>query len=183
MSESRESAPGHPDAVEIPVVARRRTRVPRKLPFDAIKDDARRSISVRVNTSDYGRLKAAARRLGVRESDVFRHLLRIGLARLLRVLAMDVSPEERYRLLICVAAEFGEDFGMTARDCVSVLDAHGSLALDDGDLELIGLAATHPLQASVLLDRLAGTTSDPANLNQRLGTYLAAKHCANIPQS
>ena len=47
-----------------------------------VHDNAKRSISLRIHTTDYGKIRLIARRLRVRDSDVFRFLLRVALARL-----------------------------------------------------------------------------------------------------
>ena len=154
---------------------------PRKLrqaPDQDVRDDARRSISVRVNPSDYGRLKMVAKQLGVRESDVFRHLLRLGLRRLIRVLDGEVSESERFRLLVSMVGEFSEDFALTPRECLMVLNLRSSkpLQIDEADLELIGLSITHRRHAQSLLTGILGRPVDDKNLTQCLGDYLAAKH-------
>ena len=158
-------------------------RPPRRPMVDEIQDDARRSISVRINTSDYGRLKAIARRLSVRESDVFRHLVRLGVGRLMRALESNAPSRERYRLLISMAGELGEDFGLTVPDCAALLSTRASprLTLDAADVELIALVATHPLHACAVLASLVHEPVDEASLVARLGVYLDEKHSLTAP--
>jgi len=153
-------------------------RPSRRPVFDEIQDDARRSISVRINTSDYGRLKAIARRLSVRESDVFRHLVRLGITRLMRALDSEAPSRERYRLLVSLAGELGEDFGLTVPDCAALLSTRASprLALDAADVDLIALVATHPLHACAVLSSLVDEPVDESTLVARLGLYLDQKH-------
>ena len=153
-------------------------RPPRRPMVDDIQDDARRSISVRINTSDYGRLKAIARRLSVRESDVFRHLVRLGVGRLMRALDSNAPSRERYRLLVSLAGELGEDFGLTVADCAALLSTRASprLSLDAADVELIGMVAAHPQHACTVLASLTREPVDEANLVAKLGRYLDHKH-------
>ena len=168
---------GRPASAEAPL-KRVKPRKLRRPVNEDVRDDARRSISVRVNTSDYGRLKMAAKQLGVRESDVFRHLLRLGLRRLIRVLDGDVSESERFRLLVSMVGEFSEDFGLTPRECLMLLNMRSSkpLQIDEADLELIGLSITHRRHAQSLLAGILGHPVDDKNLTQSLGDYLASKH-------
>ena len=153
-------------------------RPPARPVVDEIQDDARRSVSVRINTSDYGRLKAIAGRLGVRESDVFRHLVRIGIARLMRVLYSNEPQSSRYRLLVSLARELGEDFGLSVQECVALLRQPSvpGLMLDDNDLHLVALSASHPQQACAVLTAELGEIVEPAALVARLGRYLEEKH-------
>lgn len=153
-------------------------RPPARPLVDEIQDDARRSVSVRINTSDYGRLKAIASRLGVRESDVFRHLVRIGIARLMRVLYDSEPKSARYRLLVSLAGELGEDFGLSVQECMALLrhPAVPGLTLDDNDLHLVALSASHPQQACALLTAKLGEDVKPAGLVSRLGRFLEEKY-------
>lgn len=146
--------------------------------IDDIQDDARRSVSVRINTSDYGRLKAIAGRLGVRESDVFRHLVRTGIGRLMRVLFGNEPRSGRYRLLVSLVAELGEDFALSAAECAALLESSSAapLALDEDDIQLIAMSASHPQQACSLLASRLNEPIESAALTLRLGRYLEEKH-------
>lgn len=122
---------------------------------DFIDDNAKRSVSVRINTSDYGRIRILARRLHVREAAVFRYLLQVGLLRIAPLLA-DRLDAQRY---LWALAELGPDLGaalsLDARQFASLLRGfkHDALpAVTDEDFELVDLASSHP---QLLLHRLA----------------------------
>ncbi len=146
---------------------------------ESIVDDARRSISVRIKLSELGRLKAIAKRLETRESNVFRYVLRIGLARLTNVLDGVVVPAQRWRLLIQLVGELSNDFGMDARACLDLLNSVSSGSMGDlapEDLELVNLAAKHPRVVLEYLERLTGGPVAATNLVASLGEYLQAKY-------
>jgi hypothetical protein len=146
---------------------------------ESIVDDARRSISVRIKLSELGRLKAIAKRLETRESNVFRYVLRIGLARLTNVLDGVVVPAQRWRLLIQLVGELSNDFGMDARACLDLLNSVSSGSMGDlapEDLELVNLAAKHPRVVLEYLERLTGGPVAATNLVASLSEYLQAKY-------
>ena len=146
---------------------------------ETIVDDARRSISVRVKLSELGRLKAIAKRLETRESNVFRYVLRIGLARLTNVLDGVVVPAQRWRLLIQLVGELSNDFGMDARACLDLLNSVSSGSMGDlapEDLELVNLATTHPRVVLEYLERLNGGPVAATNLISSLSEYLQTKY-------
>ena len=146
---------------------------------ESIVDDARRSISVRIKLSELGRLKAIAKRLETRESNVFRYVLRIGLARLTNVLDGVVVPAQRWRLLIQLVGELSNDFGMDARACLDLLNSVSGGSMGDlapEDLELVNLAAKHPRVVLEYLERLTGGPVAATNLVASLSEYLQAKY-------
>ncbi len=146
---------------------------------ESIVDDARRSISVRIKLSELGRLKAIAKRLETRESNVFRYVLRIGLARLTNVLDGVVVPAQRWRLLIQLVGELSNDFGMDARACLDLLNSVSSGSMGElapEDLELVNLAAKHPRVVLEYLERQTGGAVATSNLVASLSEYLQAKY-------
>ena len=57
------------------------TTVEHREPKQGDTPDSKRSISLRLNISDHDRIRVIAKRLRARESDVFRFLLRLALAK------------------------------------------------------------------------------------------------------
>jgi hypothetical protein len=122
-----------------------------------IHDNAKRSVSVRINTSDYGRIKVAARRLRTREADVFRYLLQVGLNRLAPLLEECLEASTYLRALAELGPALGAMLGLSAREFADLLHSlkHRTLpALDHEDFELIDLAAAH---ARLVLERLGAS--------------------------
>ncbi len=119
-----------------------------------IHDNAKRSVSVRINTSDYGRIKVAARRLRTREADIFRYLLQVGLIRLAPLLEENLDAATYLRALAELGPDLGAMLGLSAREFADLLHSlkHRALpVLDHEDFELLDLAAAH---ARLVLERL-----------------------------
>lgn len=158
---------------------------PRCLPQDLlastsgiIDDNAKRSVSVRINTSDYGRIKIAARRLRTREADVFRYLLQVGLSRITPLLNENLDAATFLDILAELGPDLASNLGLAARDFAQLLLAmkHQALPdLSDEDYELIDLAATHPRLA---LQRLAAPME--ADVRAVLVAYLRGKYLVAI---
>jgi len=115
-----------------------------------IDDNAKRSVSVRINTSDYGRIRIVARRLRVREAEVFRYLLQVGLARIAPLLAERLDAQRYLWALAELGPDLGAALGFDAREFASLLRGfkHDTLPeVIDEDLDLIDSAASHPRPA------------------------------------
>ena len=156
----------------------RRPWVPRVEGPADIREDARRSVSVRINTSDYGRVKAAAKALRVRESDIFRHLLAVGLEKLMRVLEVRVDPAQGARLLVETTREFARDFGMDVEETLKVLpplNGRRASPLTDEDLDLLRIYATHPGHACSVLAARLGRAVAQEDLGTLLADYLQSR--------
>ena len=146
---------------------------------DAVFDDAKRSISVRISTSDYGRIRVAARHMRMRESEVFRYLVGVGMSRLIKVLEGAPGDDQRYQRLVRVAAEWRRELGITAADSIPLIGCLGGTAppvLEDADLLLVDLAATRPGEAAALLGLRVGTHVDQVSVIARLGDYFVRKY-------
>lgn len=134
---------------------------------------------MRIKLSELGRLKAIAKRLETRESNVFRYVLRIGLARLTNVLDGVVVPAQRWRLLIQLVGELSNDFGMDARACLDLLNSVSGGSMGDlapEDLELVNLATKHPRVVLEYLERLNGGPVAATSLISSLSEYLQTKY-------
>ena len=162
----------------LPKAPRRAGKVLRRQ-GEAVYEDAKRSISVRISTSDYGRIKVASRHMRIRESEVFRYLVGAGMSRLIKVLEGRLAEGSRYQLLVRVAAEWRLELGLPAVETAALLGCLGDqapLALDDADLLLVDLAATRPAEAAALLGLRLGGEVEEGSVVDRLGDYLARKY-------
>jgi hypothetical protein len=147
----------------------------------AIHDNAKRSVSIRINTSDYGRVKAAARRLRTREADIFRYLLHMGLARIGPLLSETVDRENYVILLASLGPDLRAHFGCGASDLASLVQPGAGQSwplIDADDFELIDLAGSHPRLAQEQLRQLQGVEAGPRDLRADLLTYLRRKYLA-----
>jgi len=141
-----------------------------------INDDAKRSVSVRINTSDYGRIKIAARRLHAREADVFRYLLQVGLSRITPLLGEALDTSAFLRALTELGPDLGPTLGLGAREFAGLLRTfkHRSLpSIDDEDFELLDLADPHP---RLVLERLGADPNLHTDVRAALLAYLERKY-------
>lgn len=153
-------------------------RSPLALAEGLIDDNAKRSVSVRINTSDYGRIRIVARRLRVREAEVFRYLLQVGLIRIAPLLAERLDAQRYLWALAELGPDLGTTLGFDAREFASLLRGfkHDALpVVSDEDLELVDLAGSHP---RLLLDRLALDVADNPEPRAALLGHLRERYLA-----
>jgi len=159
---------------------------PRSAPAQAgdgagIHDNARRSVSIRINTSDYGRIKVAARRLHAKEADIFRYLLQVGLNKLGPLLGAELDAQAFLRTLVDLGPDLSANFHVSAREFVSLLSAFTGMdapAFDATDLELVDLAGTHPRMVQSRLAEFRGRPVNEQELRGVLHDYLLLKYQA-----
>lgn len=163
-----------------PQAYRKATRMPPATTDDGvtaagvINDNAKRSVSIRINTSDYGRIRIAARRLRTREADLFRYLLQVGLNRIQPLLGEGLDTKSYLRALAELGPDLVTNLGLGAREFTAVLQTFKHRALpeiEDKDYELIDLAGTHP---RLVLERL-GSNAD-MDVRTALHAYLRSKY-------
>jgi len=145
----------------------------------SIHDNARRSVSIRINTSDYGRIKVAARRLRAKEADVFRYLLQVGLSRLGPLLGEGPGDHGCIHALAELGPDLAANFGIDAGEFARLLGAYtGSPApaFDAADLELVALAGTHPHLVQGRLSEFFGRPVAGCELRRGLRGYLMTKY-------
>lgn len=111
----------HGEPLLVPAANRRQRKRP--VVQWGVRDDARRSVSFRIRTTDFGRIKLIARRLGVREADIFRYLVESGLQRLEGLLSCGTSGDDsRHAEQVELAcAELAAAFGIGAEECLELL--------------------------------------------------------------
>jgi hypothetical protein len=156
-----------------------------KLGADLINDNSKRSVSIRINTSDFGRIKAVSRRLKVRESDVFRFLVKVGLAEVAALCDSGAGSRD----LLGVFAAHGRDlvghFNLNARRLEQVIngeqrgDPGGRVEADD--LELIALSVLPERYLALRLQELLGRPVAPELAQDALRDYLEGKYLAPPP--
>lgn len=144
-----------------------------------VNDNAKRSVSLRVNTSDFGRIKAIAQRLHARESDVFRFAIRIALSKL----APLYDSNARGGALMPVFAECGtavaEHFNLDARRLAHVLNADvddEARRVDMDDVELLSMAGVPDRYLAMRLQELLGEEVAPGEAMERLCRYIEDKY-------
>ena len=79
---------------------------------EEIEDNAKRSVSIRINTSDFGKIRTIARRLRVRESEVFRYLMRRSLKAVGPLYQNDTRNRELLDVLMEDSGELISEFNL-----------------------------------------------------------------------
>lgn len=146
---------------------------------EQIHDNAKRSVSIRINTSDYGRIRIAAQRLRVREAEVFRYLVKVGLAGLRPFLSGGDDREAVISALAEVGPDLAAHFGLDALQLRTLLPegANASLVAVE-DLELIVLVGPHPRTVQARLKDLLRREIDLPGIRAELRDYLQRKYLA-----
>lgn len=141
-----------------------------------INDNAKRSVSIRINTSDYGRIKIASRRLRTREADLFRYLLQVGLNRIQPLLGDDLDAASYLKALAELGPDLGFSLGLGAREFTTLLQTFKHRALPTvsaDDYDLVDLAGTHP---RLVLERLGLAPDAEDDVKAALHGYLRRKY-------
>ena len=149
-------------------------------------DSKKQNVSVRLSASDLRRIKEIARRMHVRESDVFRFAVKTALARLMplndpHVMGRDLLPMfadcygdlTRYFELDTSRLEMIINMGVNDPD----------QAVDRDDIELLVMAAVQENYALMRLNKLLGSEDDVRDLGQALKAYLLDKYVGNTTES
>lgn len=123
-------------------------------------DDSKRSVSFRLKTSDYGCIKTIARRKKMRESDVFRYLLRSSLNAMSPLYGSNTVNSEIMRDLSAIEQLSNADIRR----------------LDSSDLELLALAVQPLRFLARRLSELTGASVDTKNVITELHNYLQQKY-------
>lgn len=155
-----------------------------KLGADLINDNSKRSVSIRINTSDFGRIKAVSKRLKVRESDVFRFLVKVGLAEVAALCDNGADTSD----LLAVFASHGRGlvghFNLNARRLEQIINGDPrseQRRVEADDLELIALSVLPERYLALRLQELLGRPVSPEDAQDALREYLESKYLAPGP--
>jgi len=144
----------------------------------AIEENSKRIVSLRMNTSDYGRVKAIARRFRARDSEVLRLLLKVGLDELDSLYRQDVDTPTLAGQVAMHGATLVDHLALSARRLDEALNA-GRVPTERvavEDLELVVLAAGSPSALAGRLEALTGTPVTAAGALAALRDYLLCKY-------
>ena len=147
-----------------------------------LTDDAKRNVSFRILTSDYGRVRYVANKLQTRDSAALRFLLHIALDKCEPLFDNAASPDSRIKLLAELGPEFAAYFGfgakmLGARFCGG--DSGDDIDIDEEDLELIVAFGVSPGLAQRRLALMPGVQSVSADPRNAFRTYLLDKYVTN----
>ncbi len=157
-----------------------------KLGLDTINDNSKRSVSIRINTSDFGRIKAISRRLKVRESEVFRFLIKVGLTEVSAMCRNTATTQELLGAFAAHGAELVSHFSLNARRLDLLLNSEsrpGGIKVETDDLELIAMSAFPARYFALRLQELVGHPVDPGAVSDELRKYLEEKYLSPRDQA
>ena len=146
---------------------------------DLINDDAKRSISLRIHTSDHGKVRIMANRLRTRESDVFRFALKIALAALEPLYNRNCKGVDLMPLLIEHGLAIAKHFHLDSRRLELIVNAG---IADDGkrvdleDIELLAMSYVPQRHLFAKLQELTRRKIDPFEIDETLRQYLIDKY-------
>jgi hypothetical protein len=145
-------------------------------------ENKKQNISVRVSTSDLKKIKDIAKRLNVRESDVFRFAIKGTLARLAPLCEKDQRGSDLMPLLMEYGTELANYFGLDS----DVLEAIVNLGVetqekqvDKKDIELLTLSSMQENYLYLKLKERTNTQIENNGINAILKDYLYKKYFEN----
>jgi hypothetical protein len=152
-----------------------------------INDNSKRSISMRISTSDYGRIKCISRRLRVGESEVFRYLIKVGLSEISALCHSSAKTSEVLNVFVEHGASLVPHFNLTAErlnDVINRPSVINDVQVDRDDLELLAMCASPERFLLYRLQELLGCQIDTSQLAAEMKRYLDAKYAAetNAPR-
>jgi hypothetical protein len=155
-----------------------------KLGEGVINDNSKRSISIRINTSDYGRIKEASRRLRVRESEVFRFLVKIGLSEIEALYQSNATKLDLLQAFAAHSADFVSHFNLNATRLDQIInrpDRPDEPQVEMDDLELLVMSLFPERFLSYRLQEITKRPIDPAKVLDELQNYLLNKYVKSPP--
>jgi hypothetical protein len=161
----------------------------RSRPLPAAQDDldshSKRSVSLRIDHSDFAKVKAIAERLRARESDVFRFAIKIALAKLAPLFDERIAGGNLMPVFIECGAEITSHFNLDARRLEIIIN--GAAAAEDDrvatdDIELLAMSAMPERYLSIRLKDLAKKPIHPDSVHAALREYLNDKYVARAEE-
>ena len=151
----------------------------RDIGAEGIEDNAKRSVSIRINTSDFGKIKTIARRLRVRESEVFRYLMRRSLKAVGPMYQNDTRRSEIIDVLMEDNGELISEFNLDTDKIGQLFDqvcAQDGARLDKDDQELLAMVNMPEKFLALRLSEILGQKIEPADVVTTLDKYLENKY-------
>ncbi len=142
------------------------------------------NMSVRISSSDQRRLKAIARRLKVKTSDVFRFAVRSALSKLAPLDNENIHGQDLMAMLVDMSGELSQFFDLDA-DRLDLIINGGvkgpDKKVDRSDIELLAMTRTPQAYAAVVLGNTLGRHIQPDQYSVTLREYLREKYVGNQP--
>ena len=148
-------------------------------PSETILDNAKRSVSIRMNTSDYGKLKLIGQRFRTRESHVFRFLIQKSLKNLVPFFQSEASVLEVCDALIENAPEIFHHFDIDKDRLEGLVNQHstnGQSTVEPKDIELLMMLAVSDRYLAFRLGELTNREIPENAVKAELREYLRSKY-------
>lgn len=140
--------------------------------------DTKRSISLRINQSDYDRIRTIAKRMRTRESDVFRFLLRLALAQLAPLDNGRNAGAELLPAFVNFPVELASHFELDSDRIQRVIN-HGAdpeNVVDERDIELLAMAGQSHRYLALRISELTGEEIGADDVLPAMRRYLERKY-------
>ncbi len=136
-------------------------------------------ISVRLSDTDHRRMKDIARRLGVKEADLFRFIIKNSLNRLLPFQDADIRGADLIPALLDCGQELTRYLDLDSDQLDHIVNdglLEPGKKVDKADLDVLVMASSSDQCAVIKLSALTRQPIDRENLLTALKDYLASKY-------
>lgn len=136
-------------------------------------------VSVRLSESDHRKMKDIARRLGVKESDLFRFIIKNSLSRLLPFQDDGIKGADLIPALMDCGQELARYLELDSGQLEQIVNdgvQDADKKVDKADLDILVLAAESDHCALVKLSALTHQTIEKENLLAVMKEYLSSKY-------
>lgn len=143
--------------------------------------DKKKLISIRVRCHDVDRVKEISRRIGVRESDLFRFAIRMLLARFAPLRNVELGGRELLPLLMEFGTELAHYFELDAERLAWIINQgveDPAKQVDSRDIELLIMSTVQESYAYLRLRDLTDEELKPQGVNGMVRRYIYDKYLA-----
>jgi len=149
--------------------------------LELVNDNSKRIVSMRINTSDFGRIKAIAKRLKTRDSDVLRFVLRLGLAEILTLCHGESTADDLLKVFALHGPALVRHFDLNAAQLDRLLNAGRDVRpVSADDLELLIVASQSQRLLALRLHELLGIMVPVEEAVTFLRTHLETKYLSAV---
>ena len=136
-------------------------------------------VSVRLAETDHRKMKEIARRLGVKESDLFRYIVKNSLSKLLPFQDQQIRGIDLIPTLLDCGQDLARYFDLDSEQLDQIVNGgveEGSRKIEKGDLDILAMAGTSDHYARVKLAALCEEPLADDDLIGALKQYLTHKY-------
>ena len=145
-------------------------------------EDKKKNISVRLNASDLQKIRDIARRLRVRDSDVFRFAIKAMLSKLIPLHDCSVQGSDLMPAFIECGTELTKYFDLDSDRLELIINNNledADKRVDTEDIELLAMSGVKENYIYLMLNELASRQSSPIGPSSLLRQHLYDKYVGN----